>query len=69
MTKKKTRISQFLQNVKVSDWELIRDEILEKVSRVTFSNWKNGVYDADSKYWSAINAIAEKYGYPKPYTV
>ena len=64
-----TRISKFLQNIRMSDWAGVRSELLARVSRVTLTNWKQGVYEADSIYWKPINDIAEKYGYEKPYTL
>lgn len=64
-----TKISNFLQSIKVSDWDAIRLELLANVSRVTLTNWKHGLFEADARWWPVINAIAEKYGYDKPYTL
>lgn len=66
---KEIKISNFLQNVKVSDWNAVRNELQKHVSRITITNWKNGLFEASSDYWSAINGIAEQFGYDKPYKV
>ncbi|MEE0922426.1 MAG: hypothetical protein U0L47_08030 [Paludibacteraceae bacterium] len=55
--------------MKVSDWNAVRNELQKHVSRITITNWKNGLFEASSDYWSAINGIAEQFGYDKPYKV
>lgn len=64
-----TKFKEFYQNLRVRDMEPIRNEIEQHVSSVSFLNWKRGTFEPDARWWPVINAIAEKYGYPKPYTV
>ena len=60
---------EFYQNLRVKDSEPVRVEIEKMVSHNTVLNWKNGTFEPAGQWWSQINAIAEKYGYPKPYTL
>ena len=64
-----TKFEEFYQNLLVKDAESVRADIEKHVSPVSFLNWKRGTFEPHSDLWPIINAIAEKYGYPKPYTV
>ena len=64
-----TTFQKFYENVRVCDAQPIRTEVEKLVSQVTFLNWRRGTFEPDARWWPVINAIAEKYGYPKPYTV
>ena len=64
-----TKFEEFYGNLRVKDMEPIRNEIEQHVSPVSFLTWKRGTFEPDAKWWPIINSIAEKYGYPKPYTV
>lgn len=64
-----TKFEEFYQNLRVKDMEPVRNEIEQHVSPVSFLNWKRGTYEPDARWWPIINSIAEKYHYPKPYTL
>lgn len=64
-----TKFEEFYGNLRVRDTEPVRKELEKHVSPVSFLNWKRGTFEPDARWWPVINAIAEKYGYPKPYTV
>ena len=64
-----TKFEEFYGNLRVKDMEPVRNEIEQHVSPVSFLNWKRGTFEPDAKWWPIINSIAEKYGYPKPYTL
>lgn len=64
-----TKFEEFYGNLRVKDMEPIRNEIEQHVSQVSFLNWKRGTFEPDARWWPVINAIAEKYGYQKPYTL
>ncbi len=64
-----TKFKEFYQNLRVRDMEPIRNEIEQHVSPVSFLNWKRGTFEPDARWWPVINAIAERYGYPIPYTL
>ena len=64
-----TRFVDFYQNVRVKDMDSMRFDLEKHVSQATFLNWKRGSFEPDSRWWPMINAIAEKYGYNKPYTL
>ena len=64
-----TKFEEFYQNLRVRDAEMVRNEVEQHVSQPSFLNWKRGTFEPDARWWPVINAIAEKYGYPKPYTL
>ena len=64
-----TRFEKFYQNLRVKDMESVRNEIEQHVSPVSFLNWKRGTFEPDVRWWPVINAIAEKFGYDKPYSL
>lgn len=64
-----TKFEEFYQNLRVKDAEKVRLDLERHVSQVSFLNWKRGTFEPDSRWWPTINVIAEKYGYPRPYTV
>ena len=66
-----TKFEEFFGNVRNKHTESMRNDILTEcgISVQSFRNWRNGVCEPDGQWWSQINAIAEKYGYPKPYTL
>lgn len=66
-----TKFEEFFGNVRNKHTESMRNDILTEcgISVQSFRNWRDGVFEPDAQWWSSINAIAEKYGYPKPYTV
>lgn len=64
-----TKFQEFYSNVRVKDAEAVRHDIEELVSSVSFNNWRNGLFEPHVQFWHAINVIAEKYGYEKPYSI
>ncbi len=64
-----TRFQNFYSNLKVKDVDFVRHEVEHYVSQVSFRNWVRGAFEPDARWWPVINAIAEKYGYDKPYTL
>lgn len=66
-----TKFVEFFGNVRNKHTESMRNDIQTEcgISTQSFRNWKDGVFEPDVRWWSQINAIAEKYGYPKPYTL
>lgn len=64
-----TKFEKFYQNLRVCDMNPVRHELEKHVSPVSFLNWKRGTFEPDARWWPIINSIAEKYGYPKPYTL
>lgn len=64
-----TKFEEFYGNLRVKDMEPVRNEIEQHVSPVSFLNWKRGTFEPDARWWPIINSIAEKYQYPKPYTL
>lgn len=64
-----TKFEEFYQNLRARDIEPVRLEVETMVSHNTWLNWRNGTFEPAGQWWSRINAIAEKYGYPKPYTL
>lgn len=69
MANKKTNFTTFFDEVKQKDYAGIKTELLNITNRVTLWNWISGTYEPDSRFWSEINAIAERYGYEKPYVI
>ena len=64
-----TKFEEFYRNLRVKDAESVRLDIEMHVSQPSFLNWKRGTFEPDSRWWPLINGIAEKYGYPKPYSL
>jgi hypothetical protein len=64
-----TKFEEFYQNLRIKDAEQVRNEIEHHVSQPSFLNWKRGTFEPNARWWPMINAIAEKYGYQKPYTL
>lgn len=64
-----TNFQRFYLNLRVKDAEDVRRQLEQHVSQPSFLNWKRGSFEPDSRWWPVINAVAEKYGYDKPYTL
>ena len=69
LNNKMTKFQQFYKNVRVGDASSIRKEIEKHVSKPTFLNWVRGTFEPDSRWWSILNSISEKFGYGKIYCV
>lgn len=66
-----TKFEEFFGNVRDKHTESMRNDILTEcdISVQSFRNWRKGKFEPDVQWWSKINSIAEKYGYPKPYAL
>jgi hypothetical protein len=66
-----TKFEEFFGNVRDKHTESMRNDIMTEcgISAQSFRNWRKGKFKPDVQWWSKINSIAEKYGYPKPYTL
>lgn len=62
-----TIFEEFYGNLRVKDEQSVRNELEKLVTSASFNNWRNGTFEPASGFWKAINEIAEKFGYEKPY--
>jgi hypothetical protein len=66
-----TKFQDFYGNVRVRDAESVRNAVQSDcgISDQSFRNWAGGVFEPDSRWWSILNGVAERFGYDKIYVL